>query len=90
MKAGKKPSLLEEWDQEWDVPWDKLIQEGRLGELSVRELLLYFRQFHVTVPPTRLRMMQAIRSHYHYLRRDLDKQVARVYKPSDTVLVAAP
>ena len=81
-KRGKLPALLEEWG-EGEVPWDTIIPEGRLGELSIRELLLYFRQFHVTVPPTRLEMQHSIRSHYFFMHRDLPNQKSKLYRPQD-------
>eukprot|EP00271_Cylindrocystis_brebissonii_P007632 TRINITY_DN211_c1_g1_i1.p1 TRINITY_DN211_c1_g1~~TRINITY_DN211_c1_g1_i1.p1 ORF type:complete len:1174 (-),score=270.23 TRINITY_DN211_c1_g1_i1:934-4071(-) len=84
LNGGKqRPMLLEEWGDEREVPWDSIVTEGRLGQLSLRELLLYFRQFHVTVPPTRLQMMQSIRSHFYFMHRELERQHARLYKPAD-------
>lgn len=87
VKSGKKPSLLEEWSEEWEVPWDKIILEGHLGELSLRELMLYFRQFHIAIPPTRIEMMRAIRSHYFFMHRDLSRHVSKLYRVSDAFLL---
>ena len=81
-KDGKMPALLEEWG-EGEVPWDQIVPQGRLGELSIRELLLYFREFHVTVPPTRIEMQRSIRSHHFFFHRNLEHQKARLYRPQD-------
>ena len=81
-KGGKMPALLEEWG-EGEVPWDQIVLQGRLGELSIRELLLYFREFHVTVPPTRIEMQRSIRSHFFFFHRNLEYQKSRLYRPQD-------
>lgn len=82
-KNKRLPALLQEWGDGSEVPWDTIIAQGRLGELSLRELLLYFRQFHITVPPTRLQMMMSIRNHYFFMHRDLSKHTAKLYRAAD-------
>eukprot|EP00897_Mesotaenium_endlicherianum_P004766 jgi/Mesen1/4317/ME000022S03606 len=76
---GKSTDALDEGT----IPWGRLISEDALEHLTVEELLIYFRENHVVIPPTKLEMAKAIHAHYYFEHRHLEKHRSRIYVPSD-------
>eukprot|EP00850_Spirogloea_muscicola_P010407 SM000061S19234 [mRNA] locus=s61:270919:275465:- [translate_table: standard] len=66
------------------VSWDSVVEANQLEELSTGQLVLYFRDNHLTVPPTRTEMLKAIMAHYCFIHRHLHRHYQhKLYYPTD-------